>query len=79
MGLGSNGVLRVRLSHALGLRSMDRNGFNDPYVKLTVGKKTVKSKTIRKTLNPRWDQVCSRSLLAFAHPIHTNELVCTGF
>jgi len=56
MGLGSNGVLRVRLSHALGLRSMDRNGFSDPYVKLTVGKKTVKSKTIRRTLNPRWDQ-----------------------
>jgi Ca2+-dependent lipid-binding protein len=47
---------------------MDRNGFNDPYVKLTVGKKTVKSKTIRKTLNPRWDQVCSRSLLALPIP-----------
>ena len=51
-----SGVLRVHLSHALGLRSMDRNGFSDPYVKLTVGKKTVKSKIIKKTLNPRWDE-----------------------
>ena len=35
---------------------MDRNGFSDPYVKLTLCGKTHKSKTIKKNLNPRWDE-----------------------
>jgi hypothetical protein len=51
-----SGMLIVRLSHAVGLKSMDRNGFSDPYVKLVLGKKKVTSKTIYKTLNPRWDE-----------------------
>jgi Ca2+-dependent lipid-binding protein len=46
----------VHLSHAVGLKSMDRNGFSDPYVKLVLGKNKVTSKTIYKTLNPRWDE-----------------------
>ena len=35
---------------------MDRNGFSDPYVKMQIGKKTVKSKIIKKSLSPRWDE-----------------------
>ena len=50
------GALRVKLCYAVGLRSMDSNGYSDPYVKLTLGNKTHKSKTIKKTLNPRWDE-----------------------
>ncbi len=50
------GVLRVRLAYAMGLKAMDANGFSDPYVKLTVNGVTHKSKTIKKTLNPRWDE-----------------------
>ena len=50
------GLLRVRLSHAIGLRSMDSNGYSDPYVKLTLGKETNKSEIVRKSLNPRWDK-----------------------
>lgn len=34
------GILHVRLINAVGLRSMDRNGFSDPYVKMMVAKKT---------------------------------------
>ena len=36
----NSGRLRVRLSHAIGLRSMDSNGYSDPFVKLTLGKET---------------------------------------
>ena len=53
------GALRVKLCYAVGLRSMDSNGYSDPYVKLTLGNKTHKSKTIKKTLNPRWDETFS--------------------
>ena len=52
----NSGLLRVRLSHAIGLRSMDSNGYSDPYVKLTLGKETHKSEIVRKSLNPRWDK-----------------------
>ena len=55
-GPSPNGSLRVRLGHARGLKSMDRNGFSEPYVKLTLGKTTFKSEIIKKTLNPRWDK-----------------------
>jgi len=54
--LHGSGTLRIHLSHALGLRSMDSNGFSDPYVKLSLGKHKAKSKVIKKTLNPRWDE-----------------------
>jgi hypothetical protein len=52
----NSGSLRVRLSHAIGLRSMDSNGYSDPYVKLTLGKETHKSEIVKKSLNPRWDK-----------------------
>ena len=52
----NSGSLRVRLSHAIGLRSMDSNGYSDPFVKLTLGKETHKSEIVRKSLNPRWDK-----------------------
>ena len=50
----SVGTLHVYLDRATGLRSMDSNGLSDPYVKLTVNGVTIKSKTIKKTLDPRW-------------------------
>ena len=35
---------------------MDSNGFSDPYVKMTLLKETKKSKTIKKTLDPVWNE-----------------------
>ena len=61
--MSDNGVLRVRLSHALNLRTRDANGFSDPYVKLRLGNAKAtekKSKTIQKSLNPRWDEDFTR-------------------
>ena len=53
--MADSGALKVRLSHGVGLRSMDSNGFSDPYVKLKLGKDSHKSATVKKTLHPRWD------------------------
>ena len=50
------GVLRVHLSHAVGVQSKDRNGFSDPYAKLMVAKRTVRSRKVEKTLNPHWNE-----------------------
>ena len=49
-------TLRVMLQHASGLKAMDRNGSSDPYAKLTLRGETRTSKTVKKTLNPRWDE-----------------------
>ena len=54
--MSDQGVLRVRLSHALGLKSADSNGFSDPYVKLTIAKEKRTSKIVYKTLDPVWNE-----------------------
>ena len=54
--LGCSGAVAVHLHRGRGLKSMDRNGFSDPYVKLSLGRERVTSKTISKTLDPAWDE-----------------------
>ena len=51
-----SGTLHVYLDKGVDLKSMDSNGKSDPYVKLTINGKEKKSKTIKKTLNPVWDE-----------------------
>ena len=53
----AHGTLHLFLSHARGLKSGDRNGFSDPYVKFSLAGKEVKSKVIYKNLNPNWSEV----------------------
>ena len=53
----AHGTLHLFLSHARDLKSMDSNGFSDPYVKFSLAGKEVKSKVIDKNLNPRWSEV----------------------
>ncbi|GJN15872.1 hypothetical protein PR202_gb02817 [Eleusine coracana subsp. coracana] len=48
--------LIVRVIGARNLRAMDSNGFSDPYVKLQLGKQRFKTKVIKTSLNPTWDQ-----------------------
>jgi len=55
------GVLRVTLQEATGLRAADMtflgpllSGKSDPYVKLRLGSQEWRSKTISKTLKPKW-------------------------
>ena len=48
--------MRIHLQKANGLPAADSNGKSDPYCKLTLHKKSVKSKTVYKTLSPVWDE-----------------------
>lgn len=51
-----SGTLHVVLVRGAGLKSMDRNGFSDPYVRLTCNGITHKSKVVKKTLDPSWEE-----------------------
>jgi len=49
-------VLSLHLLHATNLPAKDLNGFSDPYVVFQIGHQRVQSKTIKKTLNPVFNQ-----------------------
>jgi len=50
-------VLRIVVESGSGLAPKDANGLSDPYLRIFCGPFKVKTKVIRKTLNPRWDEV----------------------
>lgn len=51
-----HGTLFVYLDRGTNLKPMDRNGYSDPYVKLTIDGQLQKSKIIKKSLDPQWRQ-----------------------
>ncbi|KAF4086723.1 hypothetical protein AMELA_G00087640 [Ameiurus melas] len=57
------GVVRVHVLEAQDLKAMDTvmmglvKGKSDPYAVLTVGNQRFKTKTIKETLNPKWNEV----------------------
>ena len=58
----AKGELRVTVKGASGLKAADRSGFSDPYCKVMLGESkeieatAQKTKTIKKTLDPTWDE-----------------------
>ncbi|KAK7303447.1 hypothetical protein RJT34_14354 [Clitoria ternatea] len=48
--------LVVRVIEAKNLPPTDPNGLSDPYVKLQLGKQKFRTKVIKKSLNPKWDE-----------------------
>ena len=52
-----SGTLQIHLQRARGLLSADRNGLSDPYATLSLAGQSHKSKTVRNTLNPDWDEL----------------------
>ena len=51
-----HGTVHVYVSHATGLKSVDRNGVSDPYVRLALCGQTARTRTIKKSLNPVWHE-----------------------
>jgi len=49
------GRMHVSISHAAKLRACDSNGLSDPYVEVSVGGRSEKTQTIKKTLAPKYD------------------------
>ncbi|KAK0546129.1 Tricalbin-2 [Tilletia horrida] len=55
--VNNQGYLTLTIVSAKNLRAADRNGKSDPYVKYRLnGKEVAKSKTIKKTVNPEWNE-----------------------
>jgi len=52
----SAGILRIGLLKGVDLLAVDYNGSSDPYVKFEHSGKVAKSKILKKTLNPEWNQ-----------------------
>ncbi|KAK5165778.1 Tricalbin-2 [Saxophila tyrrhenica] len=51
------GNLRVEVLDAADLPAADRNGYSDPYCKFLLdGKEVFKTKTVKKTLHPAWNE-----------------------
>ena len=50
-------TINIHLKSGQGLRAADKNGKSDPYVVATLGKMKRKSRVIKKTLEPVWDEV----------------------
>jgi hypothetical protein len=52
----ARGLLRVRVAHATGLRVADLSGYSDPYVVVRCGAQTRRTRIIKKTLQPIWEE-----------------------
>ncbi|WFD33903.1 hypothetical protein MCUN1_000729 [Malassezia cuniculi] len=68
----NQGILSIEVVSASGLRSADPNGKSDPFVIFTInGKKCGRSKTVKRTLDPVWndplEEVIIRSRLTHEH------------
>ncbi|ODV83193.1 hypothetical protein CANARDRAFT_9769 [[Candida] arabinofermentans NRRL YB-2248] len=58
--IGNSGTLRLRLVKATNLPAADSNGKSDPFTKVYLnGKEVFKTKTIKKNLNPEWNEETS--------------------
>ena len=57
MGIqASDACLTVTIVSARGLRAADRGGTSDPFCLCRVGKEVFRTSTIKKTLDPEWDE-----------------------
>lgn len=48
--------LVVRVIEARNIPAMDQNGYSDPYVRLQLGRQRFKTKVVRKSLSPSWEE-----------------------
>lgn len=58
--MADTGLLQLSIISASGLRSADSGGSSDPYVEAIVdGTQVFRSQTVKKSLNPEWNENCS--------------------
>ena len=50
------GLLTLTLMRAQGLKAADINGYSDPYVIARCGEQEKRSRTVRRSLDPKWDE-----------------------
>lgn len=50
------GVLRLQLRGARNLRPADTNGLSDPYAVVSVANCSFRTKTVKESLNPDWNE-----------------------
>jgi len=50
-------MLRIMVESGSGLAPKDANGLSDPYLRIFCGPYKIKTKVIKKTLNPRWNEL----------------------
>ncbi|ODQ65634.1 tricalbin [Nadsonia fulvescens var. elongata DSM 6958] len=61
------GTARFEIIDAKGLPAADSNGKSDPYAIIKIdGEKVFKTKTVKKSLNPTWDESCEASIYSRA-------------
>ena len=51
-----SGTVQIEVISATGIPAADLNGKSDPYVVVKFGPRTLKTRSISKTLNPVWNQ-----------------------
>lgn len=59
-------TIHVQMLKGRGLSPRDSNGLSDPYAVLQYGITSAKTKTIRKTLNPEWNETLTLGSLSAA-------------
>lgn len=57
---GNQGILELKILRGHDLVPKDSNGLSDPYVVVKYGSQTMfRSKVIKKSLNPEWNEVAT--------------------
>ena len=68
------GAVKVQLRRATNLRSGDKAGTSDPFVKLSLGSRTEKSTVVKKSLNPVWGE--GELAAIFTFPYYDLQAAC---
>merc|ERR1719160_708242 len=79
-----DGVLRIAVLEAKGLRAVDCSRWegpsSDPYVQITCGAQTWRTPTVAKELNPKWETQTGSHVKDFiVNDIHSQALIFEVF
>ncbi|KAF9436033.1 hypothetical protein BGZ76_004991 [Entomortierella beljakovae] len=73
--VGEPGSLTIQIIEADGLTGVDKSGTSDPYVKVSIGNKSIhKTKVKKENLAPNWNETATINNIT-GHPVTINFLV----